>query len=346
MRQRAFVTALMLASATGLISPVHAATPACVSSGIGTDSFCKANGAKLHFIDWGGTGPAIILLTGLGNSARIYDDLAPRLTTGHHVYAFTRRGYGFSEQTPGNYSNATLVGDVLAMLDALSIAKASFVGHSIAGGELSTLGAEHGGRVDRLIYLDSAYDRTAALDLMKSVPVSLEPTPQALASLDAFSQWQQAVLGVHSAAVDHDVRAIMTVTPTGVVPKTPGSVMLEVLKGDIAARPRYAEITAPALAIYGSKDMPEQLPPEATPQDRAAYLEYVIRRIRPWMLRAQADFIENIRCGVAIEVPNATHYLFLDRPDWVAASILSFLKTSDPCRWRTALPDARQASVP
>lgn len=336
MRPRAFVSALVMIVA-GLFSSALATTPACKSSGIGADSFCEANGAKLHFIDWGGTGPAIVLLTGLGNSARIYDDLAPRLTADHRVYAFTRRGYGLSQQTPGNYSNATLVGDVLAMLDALSIAKASFVGHSIAGGELSTLGAEHGGRVDRLIYLDSAYDRTAALDLMESLPVALDPTPQALSSLDTFSQWRQAALGVRSEAVDRDVRAIMTVTPTGVVPRTAGSVMLEVLKGDIAAKPRYRDIKAPALAIYGSKDLPEQLPPEATPQDRAAYLEYTIRRIRPWMLRAQADFIENIRCGVALEVPNSTHHLFLERPDWVAASILSFLKTSDPCHWRTTL---------
>ena len=76
----------------------------------------------------------MILLTGLGDSARIYDDFAPLLAKGHRVIAVTRRGYGASEAPPdNNYSNAALVGDILGLLDALSIPRASFVGHSIAG---------------------------------------------------------------------------------------------------------------------------------------------------------------------------------------------------------------------
>jgi len=316
----------------------NAAAASCVSSGVGNDSFCTANGARLHFVDWGGTGPVVILLAGLGNTARIYDDLAPRLAEGFHVLAFTRRGYGLSQQTPGNYSNATLVGDVLGLMDALAIKKASIVGHSIAGGELSTLGADHAARVDRLVYLDSAYDRTDAMKLTSAVPIKLGPPPDALASLDAFSQWRQAALGVKSQAVDRDVRAIMRGTANGIAPVTPDSVGLEVLQGDIAAKPRYAQIPAPALAIYGSKNVPEQIPPGASQQDRAAFVDYATRHIRPWMLRAQADFIEGIACGVAIEVPDSTHYLFLDHPQWMAAAIRSFLRAEDPCHWRTALP--------
>ncbi|MEY2930036.1 MAG: hypothetical protein RL033_785, partial [Pseudomonadota bacterium] len=34
------------------------------------------NGVTLEVLDWGGRGPALLLLAGLGNSAHIFDDLA------------------------------------------------------------------------------------------------------------------------------------------------------------------------------------------------------------------------------------------------------------------------------
>src|SRR5689334_818897 len=35
---------------------------------------------RLELIDWGGQGPALVLLAGLGENAHIYNDLAPGLT--------------------------------------------------------------------------------------------------------------------------------------------------------------------------------------------------------------------------------------------------------------------------
>ena len=74
-----------------------------MASHIGQDSFCTVAGLRLHFVDWGGSGSAVILLTGLGDSARIFDDFAPLLNRGHRVIAITRRGYGGSA-SPGDGS--------------------------------------------------------------------------------------------------------------------------------------------------------------------------------------------------------------------------------------------------
>jgi hypothetical protein len=35
---------------------------------------------KLEVLDWGGSGRAIVLLAGLGNTAHVFDDFAPKLT--------------------------------------------------------------------------------------------------------------------------------------------------------------------------------------------------------------------------------------------------------------------------
>src|ERR1700722_7294174 len=51
---------------------------------------------KLEVLDWGGTGRPLVLLAGLGNTAHVFDEFAPKLTPEYHVYGITRRGYGAS----------------------------------------------------------------------------------------------------------------------------------------------------------------------------------------------------------------------------------------------------------
>lgn len=317
----------------------RAVAPACQDDGVGRDSFCIVDGVRLHFVDWGGRGPAIILLAGLGSSARVYDDFAPLLANGHRVIAVTRRGYGRSDQPAnGDYSNDALVRDILGVMDGLAIRRASFVGHSIAGGELATLGADHPERVDRLVYLDAAYDRTRIPELMAGLPPLPPPTTAVLASFDAFAVWRERGLGVHTPAVGADLRQIMEPGPAGLVSRTPPAIGLKVLQGDIAATPRYEEITSPSLAIYTSKDVADQVPPGATEAARQAFIAYSIRKLRPWMEHAKAQFLARQRCGVAYEVPHSTHHIFLERRMWVARTILAYLDAPAPCSFAVTAP--------
>jgi non-heme chloroperoxidase len=113
---------------------------------------------KLEVLDWGGSGRPIVLLTGVGNSAHVYDDFAPKLTSEYHVYGITRRGFGASSAPDAGYSADRLGDDVLAVLDALKIERPVLVGHSIGGEELSSIGSRHPERVAGLIYLDAAYE--------------------------------------------------------------------------------------------------------------------------------------------------------------------------------------------
>jgi pimeloyl-ACP methyl ester carboxylesterase len=115
---------------------------------------------KLEILDWGGSGRSLVLLSGLGNTAHVFDDFAPKLTSEYHVYGITRRGYGASSAPApdtDNYSADRLGDDVLAVLDALKLNRPVLVGHSIAGEELSSIGSRHPERVAGLIYLDAAY---------------------------------------------------------------------------------------------------------------------------------------------------------------------------------------------
>jgi len=112
---------------------------------------------KLEVLDWGGTGRPVVLLAGLGNTAHVFDDFAPKLTPQYHVYGITRRGFGASSSPDSGYSADRLGDDVLAVLDTLKLDRPVLVGHSIAGEELSSIGSRHPEEVAGLIYLDAAY---------------------------------------------------------------------------------------------------------------------------------------------------------------------------------------------
>ena len=115
---------------------------------------------KLEVLDWGGAGRPLVLLAGLGNTAHVFDDFAPKLTPEYHVYGITRRGYGASSAPASGYSADRRGDDVLAVLDELKMDRPVLVGHSIAGDELSSVGTRHPERVAGLVYLDAGYSNS------------------------------------------------------------------------------------------------------------------------------------------------------------------------------------------
>ena len=117
-------------------------------------------GVKLEVLDWGGTGRPMVLLTGLGNNAHVFDGFAEKLTSKYHIYGITRRGYSVSDTPPVSgdaYSANRLGDDVVAVIDKVGLEKPVLVGHSIAGEELSSIGSRFPERVAGLIYLDAGY---------------------------------------------------------------------------------------------------------------------------------------------------------------------------------------------
>jgi pimeloyl-ACP methyl ester carboxylesterase len=98
------------------------------------------DGLALHARDYAAApGPArapVICIHGLTRNARDFEDLAPRLAAGgRRVLAVDVRGRGGSafDPQPARYVPATYAGDVLALMDALAIARAVFIGTSMGG---------------------------------------------------------------------------------------------------------------------------------------------------------------------------------------------------------------------
>ena len=123
--------------------------------------FVSVNGVRLHYLDWGGSGPVLIFLAGSGCNAHIFDRFAPRFTSHFHTLALTRRGHGESDYPETGYDIDSLTGDIRQFMDALGFDRAILAGHSLAGIELSHFAACQPERVHKLVFLDAAYDRSS-----------------------------------------------------------------------------------------------------------------------------------------------------------------------------------------
>jgi non-heme chloroperoxidase len=168
-------------------------------------------GIRLEILDWGGSGPPLVLLAGLGNTAHVFDRFAPKLTASNHVYGITRRGFGASSAPQSGYSADRLGDDVLAVIDSLKIARPVLAGHSLAGEELSSIGSRFPGRVAGLIYLEagysySFYNRATVLDTEEMLRSATGPSRLIVQGMQKYTSIPVPVLAIY--AFPHDLRSI------------------------------------------------------------------------------------------------------------------------------------------
>lgn len=268
------------------------------------DRFVTLDGVRFHYLDWDGDGDPLLLLAGLGCTAHVYAELAPHLTARFRVLALTRRGHGLTDRVQAGYALADAAEDARRLLDALGIARAHVIGHSMGGGEASALAARHPGRIDRVIYLDGAYD-------WADNPTPVKPdeamSPARFASYDDYVDFVRSLLpdGIWGPALDSMLRASVDTQVDGsVVDKHSDAALAPFVQALNSFRHPYSDITAPALAIYAVAD-----PPHVDATWRAACLD---------------RFAAETSNGRVLEL-RASHYLFIDHRDDVLAVIWTFL---------------------
>lgn len=108
----------------------------------------------VHYADWGGEGPPVVFIHGLGGAWVNWSAVAPALTKRHRVYAIDLLGHG---RTPLAGRKATL-GNQRRLLDGFlrEVVKepAALIGNS-TGGHLAVMeGAREPGRVASLVLVD------------------------------------------------------------------------------------------------------------------------------------------------------------------------------------------------
>lgn len=295
-----------------------------------------ANGTTLHYVDYGGRGPALVFLAGLGNSAHVFDEFAPRFTDAHQVYAFTRRGYGESGRPRAGFDTGTLAEDVRALLDSLGVARAVLAGHSVAGDELTEFAARHPDRTAGLVYLDAAYDRSHTTRRLLGMavlgqvpPAPPRPSGRDRASAASAQAYLERVYGVRWPASEIEATRVFDARGRWKRDATPGSTNAKVMRGECA--PRWAQVRAPVLALYTT----ERSEARDFAWIRTIFVGRGAAHLRANRFRAAQDRWERSQrrafAGVlpaarVVELPDASHYLFLSHPERVEQAMREFLE--------------------
>ena len=288
-----------------------------------------ADGVDLHYLDFGGTGETLLFLAGLGDSAHVFDEFAPRFVDTFRVLALTRRGFGESSQPATGYDVATMANDIAVFLAAMGVDRAYVAGHSIAGAEMTRLAVDRSERAIKLVYLDAAYDWAASAAMPKPPPAPTEPQPTLaqLASPDAFAAFVAWISGVPSFPLG-DIRATYIFDCSGhyAGSRTPNAIVSNFVAQASAQHPDYAGVMAPALAIYTVPESESDLFPWLT-QDSSQWP--VATAFLPFAQAASAaqrsSFAAALPSAVVVEMPSVPHFLFLAQPDAVEGTMRAFL---------------------
>ena len=90
-----------------------------------------AAGTRLHYLDYGGSGPTAICLHGVIGNAWNWHEVATGLASQRRVVALDFRGYGESQWSPDHaYTTADHAADVGAVIDALGEERVDLYGSS------------------------------------------------------------------------------------------------------------------------------------------------------------------------------------------------------------------------
>ena len=294
---------------------------------------------RLEVLDWGGSGRPVVLLAGLGNSAHVFDDFAEHLSAFCHVYGITRRGCGASSQPDSGYDEQRLADDVLAVMESLELTAPVLMGHSIAGDELTAIGAEHSDRIAGLIYLDATADPrddyTEFNSRIRQLPPAIRSLPEwsgglrSVADRSSFVTFQRWLLERNGVDwPEAELRNIYETNEDGSVGrhKTPKATAGAILAG--GRRRDYSQIHAPILAFSWfppsvAERMKKYPPTDAEGVAKVAALREVEMKLGRQRVRSLFTAASPVQ---VIEMPGANDFLFISDAAFILSEVRAFLK--------------------
>ena len=262
-----------------------------------------------------GSGPPVVLIHGMVNSSRHWEEVALRLASEYTVIAPDLIGHGDSATPRGDYSlgaHAAVIRDLMA---AIGIDRATIVGHSLGGGVAMVFFYQFPQRTERMVLVSSGGLGREVSPLLRSAALpgasallSLAAHRRVLSGLDAAGERLQARgsgRGVYLRAIARALRPLEQPGGREAFLRTLRSV-IDVKGQRVSALDRlYLLASMPTLIVWGERDNTIPL---------AHGLE-AHRRIP----------------GSRFEtLPKAAHFPHLEDPEGLALQIRDFLETSEP----------------
>lgn len=289
-------------------------------------------GRRLH-IDCRGTGsPTVILEAGLDVGgivgwSLVHDSIA--LTT--RTCAYNRAGIIWSDPSPAPHNAGTVAADLHALLAAAG-EKAPFVlvGHSLGGPYIMTYTKHYGTDVAGLVFVDASHPEQVGR-MTKIIGKKLEP-PRGLMDVAVKLSWTGLVRAISGTVDMPKVPRERVLAMQGYLPRSLGQMLLE----QDAIDSTFAE--AGSFRTLGDRPvvvLTAMAPMDSNTRKMMGISEETGRKFQQeWKTMHDEEASWSSRSRHEL-VPDATHYIQIDRPDVVIRAVREVV---DSVRARTAAP--------
>lgn len=236
----------------------------------------------------------IVLSNSLGADLSMWDEQIEVLSAKYRVLRYDTRGHGGSDTT-GAVTLADLGADVIALMDAMGIEKAAFMGLSMGGMIGMGLAVDHADRITRVVCADGRADAPEPFRAMWDTRIEAVENGGLEAIVDGtLGSWlTQDWRDANPDRLAEVREMVLANDPAGYI------ACCHALKGLDCLR-RLGGAGAPVLYVGGDQDM----------------------GAAPAVMQAMADATPG---GVYVPIPNAAHVANINAPAAFNAAISSFL---------------------
>lgn len=305
----------LVPSICALLASLSVAVPA-VAAGVQAfpDGFktldVQVNGAVIH-VRVGGSGPAVVMLHGFGDTGDMWAPLAAKLTSDHTIVVPDLRGMGLSSHPESGYEKKNQARDIAAVLDALKIDKVALVTHDIGNMVGYAFAAQYQARVTQWAIMD--------------------------APLPGIGNWDQILLNPrlwHFNFRGPDAERLVKGRERIYLDRFYNELSANPKRVDEATRDHYARLYARPGAMHSAFAQFAAFTQDAI--DNKALLSQGKLKMPVLALGAEKSFgaqmaeelhfvAENVKGAI---IANSGHWMMEEQPDATVAEIVSFIKSS------------------
>ena len=279
-----------------------------------------------------GSGPALLLLHGLGCDSSTWDRVVATLAQHHTVIAPDLLGHGDSDKPDADYSLGGYANGMRDLLTILGIDKVTVVGHSFGGGVAMQFAYQYPDRTERIVLVSTG---GLGRDVTPVIRFLTVPGSSAALAVATMRPWRGAVAA--------GMRALAR---TGIVPlRDLGEVSRIYEKlADPATRRAVQRVTSHVLDWRGQF---------VTMTDRT-YLARIVPVLVVWgaddhvIPATHAEIARDQAWSDVHVLPDSGHFPHRDHPDVFAQLVREFVASTQPAsyhrgKWRSMLRLGTQA---
>jgi 3-oxoadipate enol-lactonase len=213
----------------------------------------QVNGTELYY-EIGGTGPTLVLISGLGQSSLAWNTVVTAFRQNYRTLVFDNRGTGRSAVPPGPYSINQMADDTAALIRHLGLGPVALVGWSMGGSILQSMLSRHRDLLRAAVLLNALPNYTRVqhywLDGLIALRRSDAP-PEAKAALSMPWAVSSLVLADHERTAEWVQHMLANPWPTsneGFEAQAAGLRLYD-------SMPHLGQVSTPCMVLVGADDV-------------------------------------------------------------------------------------------